>query len=369
MLNRLFVRNIGFRVTTLTAASSHSNKTFQPTYSYSTSSSPQQQSTTTTNYASHQQPSSQQSANKQQQALLNERFYDEEKFKDISKEPFAREITDVLLGELDNNDIEIKPDGIIYLPEIKYRRILNQAFGPGGWALKPFGGPVVISGSLIRPYALFCLGRYVSESFGEQPYVEGGHLSFATANEAAKSNALVRCCKDLGIGSSLWDPTFIRNWKAANAAEKFYVNVKSGEKRKFWSLKNGNSPINYPWKESSSSSYNDGQQQQQTQPIQQPQFDSSVSFDEVIPSISQPKQPQQSFQSSSSSVDHSEELDIDSPVPPQLKKYAGKTWREVIQDPKGIDYIKWVANTLTGKVKLQTQAIINFLNEQQNQQQ
>lgn len=29
--------------------------------------------------------------------------------------------------------------GLIYLPEIKYRRILNQAFGPGGWALMPYG--------------------------------------------------------------------------------------------------------------------------------------------------------------------------------------------------------------------------------------
>src|SRR5579863_8750280 len=28
-------------------------------------------------------------------------------------------------------------DGMIYLPEIKYRRILNKAFGPGGWGLAP----------------------------------------------------------------------------------------------------------------------------------------------------------------------------------------------------------------------------------------
>jgi hypothetical protein len=30
-------------------------------------------------------------------------------------------------------------DGVIYLPEIKYRRILNRAFGPGGWGLVPRG--------------------------------------------------------------------------------------------------------------------------------------------------------------------------------------------------------------------------------------
>jgi hypothetical protein len=50
-------------------------------------------------------------------------------------------------------------DGLIYLPEIKYRRILNKAFGPGGWGLAPRTetnvGPKIVS----REYALVCLGR------------------------------------------------------------------------------------------------------------------------------------------------------------------------------------------------------------------
>lgn len=36
-------------------------------------------------------------------------------------------------------DLYFFSTGLIYLPEIKYRRILNQAFGPGGWALMPRG--------------------------------------------------------------------------------------------------------------------------------------------------------------------------------------------------------------------------------------
>jgi Mitochondrial genome maintenance MGM101 len=52
-------------------------------------------------------------------------------------------------------------DGLIYLPEIKYRRILNKSFGPGGWGLAPRSetnvGPKVVS----REYALVCLGRSV----------------------------------------------------------------------------------------------------------------------------------------------------------------------------------------------------------------
>jgi hypothetical protein len=53
-------------------------------------------------------------------------------------------------------------DGLIYLPEIKYRRILNKAFGPGGWGLAPRTetnvGPRIVS----REYALVCLGRCYS---------------------------------------------------------------------------------------------------------------------------------------------------------------------------------------------------------------
>ena len=60
---------------------------------------------------------------------------DLEILKTISKQPFDKQISEILLKPIDPKDVEIKPDGIIYLPEIKYRRILNQAFGPGGWAL------------------------------------------------------------------------------------------------------------------------------------------------------------------------------------------------------------------------------------------
>jgi len=41
--------------------------------------------------------------------------------------------------------------GLIYMPEIKYRRILNQAFGPGGWALMPLGEVmhIQVSGTIL----------------------------------------------------------------------------------------------------------------------------------------------------------------------------------------------------------------------------
>jgi Mitochondrial genome maintenance MGM101 len=61
-------------------------------------------------------------------------------------------------------DIVLDSDGLAYLPEIKYRRILNKAFGPGGWGLAPRSetnvGPKIVS----REYALVCQGRYVPSS-------------------------------------------------------------------------------------------------------------------------------------------------------------------------------------------------------------
>ncbi len=57
----------------------------------------------------------------------------------ISASVFPESIVKTLLAPVSESDIEMKPDGLIYLPEIKYRRILNLAFGPGGWALMPRG--------------------------------------------------------------------------------------------------------------------------------------------------------------------------------------------------------------------------------------
>lgn len=67
----------------------------------------------------------------------------------------------MLMSPLPFEDVEIKPDGIIYLPEIKYRRILHQAFGPGGWGMAPRGELGVGEKVVTREYALLVHGRYV----------------------------------------------------------------------------------------------------------------------------------------------------------------------------------------------------------------
>jgi hypothetical protein len=80
-------------------------------------------------------------------------------FHGISSERFPKESADILLAPVDPAEVEVKPDGILYLPEIKYRRILNKAFGPGGWGLVPRSESIVTPKTVTREYALVCNGR------------------------------------------------------------------------------------------------------------------------------------------------------------------------------------------------------------------
>jgi hypothetical protein len=82
-------------------------------------------------------------------------------FHGLSSEPFSEKASDALLAPINPEDVEVKPDGILYLPEIKYRRILNRAFGPGGWGLAPRGETIVTGKSVTREYGLVVHGRYV----------------------------------------------------------------------------------------------------------------------------------------------------------------------------------------------------------------
>ncbi|KKK14047.1 genome maintenance protein [Aspergillus ochraceoroseus] len=166
-------------------------------------------------------------------------------FHGLSAEPFPKEVAEILLAATEPEEVEIKPDGILYLPEIKYRRILNRAFGPGGWGLVPRSESIVTPKTVTREYALVCNGRLVSVARGEQDYFSPDGIP--TATEGCRSNALVRCCKDLGIASELWDPRWIRKFKTQYTREVFVEHVVNRRKSKIWVRKDD--PVSYPWKE------------------------------------------------------------------------------------------------------------------------
>lgn len=138
----------------------------------------------------------------------------------------------------------LRLDGIPFLPEIKYRRILNRAFGPGGWGLAPRSSTIITEKLVTREYALICGGRLAAIARGEMQYFDPNGIP--TATEGCKSNALMRACKDLGIASELWDPRFIRKFKKDYCEEKFVEHVVTKKKKKIWKRKGD--PVDYPFK-------------------------------------------------------------------------------------------------------------------------
>ena len=127
----------------------------------------------------------QQTEIKQDLFLHNKTVFQEEAdftttFAGIASAPFSDRIALLLGAPIPPEDIEVKPDGLLYLPEIRYRRILNTSFGPGGWGLVPRGPHSVIDSTLTREYALFCDGRFVAQARGEQDFFSPAGLPTAT---------------------------------------------------------------------------------------------------------------------------------------------------------------------------------------------
>lgn len=138
-----------------------------------------------------------------------------------------------LMAVLPDNDHDILPTGEVYVAQVHYRRLLNNTFGPGSWALVPRGEFVKQGKTICREYALVVRGRFVAEAVGEQDYHESNdRMSYASAAEGVKSNALTRCCKDLGIASECWDKRWCEKWIAKYAVQVWIEKGKDGKPQK-----------------------------------------------------------------------------------------------------------------------------------------
>ncbi|KAG1137289.1 hypothetical protein G6F37_009709 [Rhizopus arrhizus] len=88
-------------------------------------------------------------------------------------------------------------------------------------------------------------GKLKRNARGEQDFFDVSGLP--TAAEGCKSNALMRCCKDLGVASELWDPVFIRKFKKKYCTEVWAEHVTTKKKKKLWKKKDDY--LEYPYKE------------------------------------------------------------------------------------------------------------------------
>ena len=125
----------------------------------------------------------------------------------------------VLRSPISEEDILIRPDGLVYLSWLEYQKRLDKAFGVS-WSLVPNGMPKYDSTTnlILWGFTLVISGRFVDFAIGQQEYQSTNRtMTYGDAMEGAKSNALMRCCKRLGIGIELWDKEFVEQWKAKYA--------------------------------------------------------------------------------------------------------------------------------------------------------
>jgi phage pi2 protein 07 len=128
------------------------------------------------------------------------------------------ELTDeqnkILFAPIDETQISIKPTGIVYLSWSFYATRLRLAFGMQ-WALIPNGMPLINEENLMTwGFYLYIKGSLMGFAIGEQNYIpKNKEMSYTDACEGAKSNALMRLCKGIGIGLELWQQEFVNAWK------------------------------------------------------------------------------------------------------------------------------------------------------------
>src|SRR5438128_771313 len=108
---------------------------------------------------------------------------------------------DALARELPTEWFRIRPQGEIYLPVDKYRRVLDEVIGPGDWGLAPTSDWQRLGTLIYREWTLYIRGRKAGGPAigGETWKPENARMTFADACESARSNGLSRCCKDLAI--------------------------------------------------------------------------------------------------------------------------------------------------------------------------
>lgn len=152
----------------------------------------------------------------------------------------------ILTDPVDPKDVRILPDtASLYLPWSWFAARLTKAFGPMGWSLTPVTDrennpipPVAKDNVMYREFILTADGRFVGSAVGECAYnPTNKRMTYGDAVEGAKSNALSRCCKALGIAPEIYSEGWREDWIQENA---ICVNAENwdGKIKQLWRRKN-----------------------------------------------------------------------------------------------------------------------------------
>lgn len=158
----------------------------------------------------------------------------DEVYAGISTQPITKEQYAILCADVSDEEIEVRPDGAVYMSHGKYRQRLNDAFLPRGWAMRrltPYRESKK-DRTVYAEWALYIEGIFVDAAVGEQKIEDRSNMTRGDMIEGAKSNALMRCCKGLGMALKLWDRTFADSWREMNCV-KVWV---QGKEKPQWRL-------------------------------------------------------------------------------------------------------------------------------------
>ncbi len=142
-----------------------------------------------------------------------------------------------MYAKIEDDEIYIKPDGTVYLSWPKYAGRLTKAVTGIGWAMIPQGMPKLYNNLIVWGFHLIIKGVYCGFAIGEQTFhANNNRMTYGEACEGAKSNALTRLCKGIGIGTELWDKQF-SDWLKKYAEKKWDPNANGGQGANKWALK------------------------------------------------------------------------------------------------------------------------------------
>lgn len=159
----------------------------------------------------------------------------------VGKLEASKAQSDIVFAPIDPDDILIRPDGLIYLDWQWYAGRLIKAF-PLSWALIPQGMPKINGNLVVWGFWLIIDGHLMGFAIGEQSRANP-NMSYAECCEGAKSNALMRLCKGLGMARNLWHRPFIDEWKDKHAEQFVDDKGRKLQRRKTPARSSGGSPI------------------------------------------------------------------------------------------------------------------------------
>ncbi len=141
---------------------------------------------------------------------------------------------DILFADVEDKHVQIRQDGMVYLPWAYYAKLLRRAFGTQ-WAIVPESStPKREGNNIIWGHYLLIKGVFISYALGEAEYhPSNNRMSWSDATESAVANALMRCCKRFGMGESLRDKDFTDGWR------KKYAESYSDQGKTKWKKKDG----------------------------------------------------------------------------------------------------------------------------------